>query len=262
MSLLEALFLGALQGVTEFLPVSSSGHLVIAREFMDIRDIPLIFDVLLHISTLLVVILVFRTTILRLLISFGRLLTGKETDTEDRGTILAILIATLLTGIIGIAIESFSPGEHPRLTGALFCLTGLILILPRWFSRQETDATPGFKTGLIVGIAQGLGVFPGISRAGITITASQGAGLSRERSGEFAFLVSIPAILGALILTLKDFEAMSGQVSMTTLAGGLISSFAVGLVSLLFLLKLVRRGRLYYFSFYLIPLGVITLLIV
>jgi undecaprenyl-diphosphatase len=261
-SLLEALFLGALQGVTEFLPVSSSGHLLIAREFMEIRNIPLIFDVLLHLSTLLVVILVFRKTIMRLIVSFVRLLTGKETDSEDRGTILAIIVATVLTGIIGLGIESFSPGEHPRLTGALFCLTGIILILPRRFSRQEGAAAPGLKTGLIVGIAQGLGVFPGISRSGITITASQGAGLSREKSGEFAFLVSIPAILGALVLTLKEFEAMSGQVSAIALAGGLFSSFAVGLVSLLLLLKLVRRGRLYYFSFYLIPLGIITLLIV
>jgi undecaprenyl-diphosphatase len=261
-SFIEALFLGALQGVTEFLPVSSSGHLVIAREFMEIRNIPLIFDVLLHISTLLVVILVFRKRILRLLVSFFRMLTGKKTDEEERGTILAILVATVLTGLIGIGIQSFSPGEHPRLTGALFCLTGLILTLPRWFFRREGEAAPGLKTGLIVGIAQGLGVFPGISRSGITITASQGAGLSREKSGEFAFLVSIPAILGALILTLKEFDAMSGQVSATALAGGLVSSFVVGLVSLLLLLKLVRRGRLYYFSFYLIPLGIITLLIV
>ena len=124
MSFIEALFLGALQGVTEFLPVSSSGHLVIAREFMEIRNIPLIFDVLLHISTLLVVILVFRKRILRLLVSFFRMLTGKKTDEEERGTILAILVATVLTGLIGIGIQSFSPGEHPRLTGAPFLPDG------------------------------------------------------------------------------------------------------------------------------------------
>ena len=210
MSFLEALFLGALQGLTEFLPVSSSGHLAIARVFMDIQDIPLLFDVLLHVSTLMVVLVVFKAPIARLLGSCIAILRGRES--QDKGEIAAILLATLLTGVIGLGIESFAPGEHPRLVGALFIVTGLFLWLPRLLPREATTATPGLKTGLIVGIAQGLGVLPGISRSGITITASLSAGLGREKSGEFAFIVSIPAILGALILTLKDFESLSGRV--------------------------------------------------
>lgn len=260
MSVLEAIFLGILQGLTEFLPVSSSGHLVVAREFMDIRDIPVLFDVLLHISTLLVVILVFRTSIARLILSFFRLITRRETDPEDRGTILAILAATLCTGVLGILIEKLSPGEHPRLVGLLFMATALILWLPRWIKARDGGSPPGLKTGLIVGIAQGFGVFPGISRSGITISASLGAGLSREKAGEFAFLVSIPAILGALLLTAGDFGQLSAQVAPQALIAGVISSFLVGFLALKGLLRLVKGGRLHYFSLYLIPLGIITLL--
>jgi undecaprenyl-diphosphatase len=258
---LEAVFLGFLQGITEFLPVSSSGHLVIARQFLNIQGIPVLFDVLLHISTLLVVCLVFRKTLLRLVISFIRILRAKEVDADDRGSILAIIVATFVTAILGLGIESLSPGENPVLVAVLFLVTGIILFLPRIFSWGTGDRTPGIKTGLIVGAAQGLGVFPGISRSGITITASLGAGLSRERAGEFAFIISIPAILGALLLTLRDMGSLSGRIAPASLAGGMLASFVVGYASLLLLLRLVRKGNLHYFSLYLLPLGLISLLI-
>ncbi|ORC31120.1 undecaprenyl-diphosphatase [Marispirochaeta aestuarii] len=261
MTFFEAVFLGFLQGITEFLPVSSSGHLVIARQFLEIRDIPVLFDVLLHISTLLVVCLVFRKTLLRLVTSFVRLLGAKKVDADDRGSILAIIVATFVTAVLGLGIESLSPGENPVLVAVLFLVTGIILFLPRIFSWGGEDRTPGIKTGLIVGAAQGLGVFPGISRSGITITASLGAGLSRERAGEFAFIISIPAILGALVLTLRDLESLSGRIDLLSLAGGMLASFLVGYVSLRLLLRLVRGGNLHYFSFYLVPLSLISLLI-
>ncbi len=258
-SFFEAVLLGFLQGITEFLPVSSSGHLVIARQFLAIRDIPILFDVLLHVSTLLVVSLVFRAGIVRLICSFFRLVTLRSVDSEDRGTIFAIIVATFVTAVLGLTVESFSPGEHPRLVAGLFLVTGAILFLPKVLSWGGGSRVPGITTGLIVGAAQGLGVFPGISRSGITITASQGAGLSRERAGEFAFIISIPAILGALVLTLRDLESLSGRIDLPGLAGGMLSSFVVGYISLKLLLRLVRRGNLHYFSFYLVPLGLISL---
>ena len=261
MTSLEAIIYGIVQGITEFLPVSSSGHLVIARQFLNIQGIPVLFDVLLHISTLLVVCLVFRKTLLRLVISFIRILRAKEVDADDRGSILAIIVATFVTAILGLGIESLSPGENPVLVAVLFLVTGIILFLPRIFSWGTGDRTPGIKTGLIVGAAQGLGVFPGISRSGITITASLGAGLSRERAGEFAFIISIPAILGALLLTLRDMGSLSGRIAPASLAGGMLASFVVGYASLLLLLRLVRKGNLHYFSLYLLPLGLISLLI-
>lgn len=259
MSFIEAVLLGFLQGITEFLPVSSSGHLVIARQFLEIQDIPILFDVLLHVSTLLVVSLVFRASLIRLIRSFFRLVTAKPVDPEDRGTIFAIIVATFVTALLGLTIESFSPGEHPRLVAGLFLVTGGILFLPKIFSWGSGTRLPGITTGLIVGAAQGLGVFPGISRSGITITASQYAGLSRERAGEFAFIISIPAILGALVLTLRDLESLSGRISLLSLTGGMLSSFVVGFISLQLLLRLVRRGNLHYFSLYLVPLGLISL---
>ncbi len=261
MSVIQAIILGALQGVTEFLPVSSSGHLVIAREFMDIAGVPLLFDVLLHVSTLAVVIFVFRRTVGRLFVSLSKLLRGKETDPVDRGMILAIIVATVVTGVLGVAIEHYSPGDYPRLVAVLFVLTAFILFLPRFFGWGKESGIPGLKTGLIVGAAQGLGVFPGISRSGITITASQGAGLSREQAGEFAFLISIPAILGALVLTLKDMDSLGSQIGLVPLIAGMISSLVVGWVSLELLLRLVKNGKLHFFAFYLLPLGVISLII-
>ena len=262
MSIVQALILGALQGLTEFLPVSSSGHLVIARVFMHIEDVPVLFDVLLHMSTLLVVVFVFRSTVLRLLKAFFALIARREVDPADRATIIALLTATVITGVLGLMIETLAPAGNPRLVAILFCVTGLILFLPRWISPPRTSDAGGFRTGLIVGTAQGLGVFPGISRSGITITASLMAGLDRERAGEFAFLVSIPAILGALLLTAKDLDSLSSRIAPAAMTVGVISSFLVGLASLLLLLRLVRSGKLHYFSFYLIPLGVITLAIV
>lgn len=261
MSVLEALFLGLLQGLTEFLPVSSSGHLVVAREFMAIEDIPVLFDVLLHISTLVVVVLVFRASVVRLLISFWKIITRRETDAEDRGTIIAIIVATLCTGVLGLLIEKLSPGGNPRLVGILFLVTAVILWIPKWIKPRNAGGVPGVMTGLIVGIAQGFGVFPGISRSGITISASLGAGFSREKAGEFAFLVSIPAILGALLLTAKDFGELSAQVPLVSLLAGVLSSFLVGFLALKGLLRLVKGGRLHYFSAYLVPIGILTLLI-
>ena len=113
------------------------------------------------------------------------------------------------------------------------------------------------KEGLITGVAQGLGVFPGISRSGITISASLLAGLSREKAGEFAFLISIPAILGAFILEVKDLGTLGSAVAPGPLAAGFAASFTVGFLAILLLLRLIRRGRLYFFAVYLIPLGVL-----
>jgi undecaprenyl-diphosphatase len=119
--------------------------------------------------------------------------------------------------------------------------------------------TIGVKQGIYTGIAQGLGVFPGISRAGITISAALMSGMNREKAGEYSFLISIPAILGALLLKLKEADALFVSVAPVTVAVGFSSAFIVGLLSLLLLLKIVHRGKLYLFSFYLIPLGLLGL---
>jgi undecaprenyl-diphosphatase len=141
--------------------------------------------------------------------------------------------------------------------GVFFLITAALLILSHFFTGKKGYKDLGIKEGLITGIAQGIGVLPGISRSGISITASLFVGIEREQAGEYAFLISIPAIIGALILKIKDIEVLS--IDPIVLLAGMATSFVVGLFSLLFLIRLIRKGRLFFFSFYLIPAGIISI---
>lgn len=257
MSFIQSIVLGALQGVTEFLPVSSSGHLVVLKRFMALEQVPLLFDVLLHVATLFVVLIVFRDRVGKILVSLGRTLIGRRND-EDRENLRlfgVIMVSTVITGVMGLGIEKLDPGSNIKLVSALFIVTGLILIWTRYMQGTINYGTIGVKQGLITGFGQGLGVFPGISRSGITISAALMAGMNREKAGEYSFLISIPAILGALLLELRDADALFVSVTPMKVAVGFGSAFVVGLLSLLLLLRLIHRGKLYLFSFYLIPLG-------
>ena len=262
MTILEAVILGALQGVTEFLPVSSSGHLVVMKHLMQLSEIPPLFDVLLHISTLIVVCIVFRKKIGAIAAALYRGIAKRkvEGDRENIKLFFIIVVATVLTVILGYAISFFHVEKSPKIVSLLFIATACALIGTRFVKGQRGYAEIGVKDGLFVGFAQGLGVFPGISRSGITISASLYGGLSREKAGEFSFLISIPAIIGAFLLTLRDAETLGAMVSTGVLAVGIVTSFLVGFLSLLLLLRLVRSGRLYFFAFYLVPFGILGLL--
>jgi len=262
MTALQAVILGALQGITEFLPVSSSGHLVVMKELLRLSEIPPLFDVLLHVSTLLVVIIVFRKKIGAI---FGSLFRGirrkqREGDRENIKVFFLILVATAITVVLGLALSYLHIERKPMVVSILFIVTAAILIGTRFVKGNKDYSSIGLKEGLITGFAQGLGVLPGISRAGITISASLYSGLSREKAGEFSFLISIPAVLGAFILTLRDAGTLGRMVSGGVLVIGLVTSFVVGLFSILLLLRLVRSGRLYFFAFYLVPLGVLGII--
>ncbi|KGE73343.1 undecaprenyl-diphosphate phosphatase [Spirochaeta lutea] len=262
MSVLQAVLLGALQGVTEFLPVSSSGHLAVLKHTMGLQDIGLLFDVLLHGASLVAVLLVFRARI-------GRMVTGmyrwvrRRGDEEDFGQVRAagiLVIATAITAGIGFAVKDFAEGFAIPVVSVLFLVTAGILLVSQRFGGEKSYGELTWIDGVVCGIAQGLGVFPGISRAGITISAGLFRGMDRQTAGEFSFLLSIPAILGALVLTLKDAAELGSQVALAPLVAGSISSFLVGLVSLVLLMKVVRAGKLGWFALYLIPLGISGLL--
>ena len=141
----------------------------------------------------------------------------------------------------------------------LFIVTAAILLLTRFIKVDDSGyEKAGVKTAVITGVAQGLAVFPGISRSGMTIASSLYAGVGKDKAGEYSFLLSIPAILGALLLELKDFEQLSSSVDPLVITAGMVTAFVVGLVSVLFLLRLIKRNKLYFFSFYLIPFGIIS----
>jgi len=258
MTILQALLLGALQGVSEFLPISSSGHLVLFRQVMGIEEIPVLFDVLLHVSTLLVICIVFRHRIGGVAAAVFRCIPGKtrEEDKANMRLFIALVAATAVTAVVGLGISFLDVGRYPRIVSALFIVTALILIMSRFARGEREYGNLGVREGLITGFAQGLGVLPGISRSGIVISAALGAGIRRDRAGEFAFLISIPAVLGAFILELRDAGELASEVSAGSLAAGMLASFAVGFVSVLLLLRLLRRAKLHLFALYLIPLGV------
>lgn len=269
MSFASSLLLGFVQGVTEFLPISSSGHLLVFRHLLGLQDIPILFDILLHLSTLGVVALVFRRRIAGLFVSLARLArvpaaapVGEE-DRENLRLVLLVLLATLVTAAVGYLISRQEEAieSHPRLVALAFGATAVLLILSRFASGGRSYASLALGCGLLIGLAQGVGAVAGISRSGITITACLLCGLERRRAGELSFLIAIPAVLGAAILKLPEAGHLLERVRPEALAAGMLVAFAAGLLSLKLLLWLVRRGSLYTFSFYLLPLAVVTFLL-
>lgn len=257
MNPLQAAVLGLVQGVAEFLPISSSGHLIVFRSILGLGEVPVLFDVLLHLSTLAAVCIVFRKRIASLFLSLLRF-AGRRSDDADRAnmrTVLALLVGTAATALVGYFVNRVELEGSPRIVAGLFIATAAILCASLLFKGEKELGRISWREGLIVGVAQGIGVFPGISRSGITISASRLAGIRREDCGDFSFLLSIPAILGALVLKLKDAGDLGAAVAPLPLALAMGVSFAVGIVSLIVLQRIVRKGALAWFALYLLPAG-------
>ncbi|MFW5800828.1 MAG: undecaprenyl-diphosphate phosphatase [Spirochaeta sp.] len=258
MSFFQSILLGVMQGISEFLPISSSGHLVVMRAVMRIENIPVLYDVILHIATLLVVMVYFRKRIFRILAALLRWVSRSTIDGDDHHVRLAgiILAATVMTGGIGLAISGMELHAAPKLVSSMFLLTAVLLIAAHFVRNSRQDVPIQLHQGIIVGIVQGLAAIPGISRSGSTIAASLYSGVSREHAAEFSFLISIPAVFGALLLELRDISGLSLVVSPAAMVGGFLASLIVGYFSIILLVKLLHDGRLWVFSIYLIPLGV------
>ncbi len=285
--------LGLIQGLTEFLPVSSSGHLVIFQKLFGIEEPELFFDVSLHVGTLAAVIFFFRKDILTILGSLMSIFTrkhpeslseeplkdeplgsgnGHEKNSEEKpkgrwsneGTRLAamIVIGSVPTAIIGLLFHEIADRLFSSLflVGCMLLITGTILWLTLYVSKQgERMVEISPKNALIIGTVQGLAILPGISRAGSTISAALFLGLSREAAARYSFLLSIPAIIGAELLAIKNLEhgfaALNAQVILGTLTAAV-----TGYLALVFLLYLIRQGRLHLFAPYCWLLGIAVLI--
>ncbi len=257
MSILQAVLLGALQGFTEFLPVSSSGHLVLARAVMGLEKSPVLFDVILHMATLIVVIWTFRYRLGSILLALYHFLSLRANPDERThlNYMLRVIEASALTALVGVGIYQLDIHDDPFITGVFFLVTALILLTTRFIKGKDHLNLPGRVQSFIIGIAQGFGVLPGISRSGITISTGLLLGLSRRAAGEFSFLLSIPAILGALFLSLKDIGELSSVVPPSSLIAGFLTAVLTGYVFLRLLLWLISHGKLWIFAIYLIPAG-------
>jgi undecaprenyl-diphosphatase len=246
--MLKYVVLGIIQGLTEFLPVSSSAHLVILQKLFGMSGEEIALSVVLHLGTLLALCIFFFRDILDLFTNLK--------------WILLIIIVTVITGTIGVSGKDFFEGlfASVKLTAIALLITGLILILTRRFRRPNREML-GLTDALCLGVTQGLAIIPGISRSGITISTLLFRRLSWETSFKFSFLASIPAILGATLLEAKKIN-FAAQGKFGDYAAGFIFSFITGLLALGVLKWVLRRGRLDYFGYYCIILAVATLLFI
>jgi len=280
MTILQALLLGALQGLAEFLPISSSGHLAVAQNLFGLEDLPLLFDVFLHLATLLAVCIYFWKKIWALLKCLGRWIARKPmpenqqsddvlcgTDERGRKAIIAIILSTVITGVIGIVTSKLIPDLPIKFTCAGFIVTALILIISAQIGKkkenlpaQENSKGVSILQSLVIGLMQGVGTLPGISRSGSTIAGALFSGMDRKTAGDYSFIISIPAILGAFILEVKDLDEMTGSIGIAPIVIGCTAAFIVGYLSLALLMKLIRKGKLQWFACYLIPLGILGMI--
>jgi len=257
MSLFDIILLGILQGLTEFLPVSSSGHLVVANRILETLGSPTVEDlveveIVLHLGTLLAVFVFFRREIWKLL-------------TTDRQVIPLLIVGTIPAAIIGIYLKKgMDPDitklilENPLVAGICFPITAALLL---WGTRRpegEVSYTRlTWQDSLKIGCLQALALLPGISRSGSTIVGGLVVGLKRESAATFAFLLAIPAIGGGgLLEILEAYRRGTTGTPIPNLAAGFVVAFLVGVASLAVLTHFVRKGKLVLFVYYLIPLGI------
>ena len=269
MEIYQGILLGILQGLTEFLPVSSSGHLVLGQMFFGLKESLLSFDVSVHMGTLAAVLVVYLADIRRMAYALGRFASGPDEkswrhfmDDGDRRFIMFIFLGSIPTALIGLGLKKmehilFSSGT---LVGCMLILTGTMLWASRKLYRSDSqgEKVDGVRA-LWIGVVQGLAVVPGISRSGSTICAGMAVGLDRHEAARFSFLLSIPAILGAQVLSLGDMIQMGESFDGATLWGTL-ASFLTGLLALKLLLKLVDSGKFHLFAPYCCGLGMLVLL--
>lgn len=269
----EAIILGIIQGLTEFLPVSSSGHLVLFQQLFGLKEAELFFDVCVHLGTLVAVIIVFRQEIIKIisvllqLVSLAgqkeKFLQKVKSDPEFKMAVF-IVIGSIPTAILGLLFVSIADRlfSSALITGLMLMVTGLLLWLTRKAGTHAVSTSIGHLTpgkAFIIGIVQGLAIIPGISRSGSTISTGLLLGVDRETAARYSFLLSIPAIVGAGLLSLKEGFSQTNPAIWISLLGA-VPAALVGYGALKSLLHMVKKGRLYVFAPYCWLVGILAIL--
>ena len=252
MHIVDIIILGILQGLTEFLPVSSSGHLVLGQYLLNVKSPGNALEILFHLGTLGSVLFVFSPDILNILITIKKKSTQKLLLYIFMATIPAVIIGFTLRNKIEILFESVNS------VGFALLFTGLVLILSSIFKNKNSKYS--LFPSIVIGLGQALAIIPGISRSGMTIAISLYFGFSPRKSAKFSFLLSIPVIAGAGILGIQDIQS-SETFSLDIIITALLSSFFTGIVALKVLIKILELGKFYIFGIYCICLGMITFFI-
>ncbi len=273
MTVFKAFILGLIQGISEFLPISSSGHLSIAGRLMGMDPESsnlLSFNILLHVATLVAVFIVYYKDILEMIKAFfgmiGDLFTGKGLRLKEflyRRLVVMLVAATIPAVIAALFLGDII--ENPALwqIGIFLIITAILLFLSEKLGGGNIDLEKmSTKRAFLVGCFQGLGTLPGISRSGSTIVGGLFCKLNKETAVRFSFLLSIPAILGALVLDIKDiFTSGSQTLAIAPVLVGMITAAVSGYFAIRFLLKLVQKSKLSYFSYYCIAAGIFAIIL-
>ncbi|MEE8483817.1 MAG: undecaprenyl-diphosphate phosphatase [Nitrospinota bacterium] len=262
MNFIESVILGVLQGLTEFLPVSSSGHLVLAQAMMGIKDPMVFYDVILHFGTLVAILVVYRKDIAAIIgesITMAR--NGSADGLPNAKMLVMIAAASVPVALVGLFFEDAVEAlfASPFIVGLMLIVTGAILFATRKNSGGgKMPHEISMKAALLIGLAQAFALVPGISRSGSTIAAGLLLGLERESAARFSFILSIPAVSGAIIL--KSLSASVSADAAGMYIAGFAVSLAVGVGALYWLINLVKRGKLSSFSYYVWAVGLAAIL--
>ncbi|MCU0236892.1 MAG: undecaprenyl-diphosphate phosphatase [Acidobacteria bacterium] len=246
---LKIILLALVQGFTEFFPVSSSGHLLIFQKLLDFTTLPLVYDIFFHLGTLLAVVAYFFKDLKPLALRFY--------EKENFRLLLLIVTASAPTAVIGLLFQDFFESLFSRTSylGFAFLFSAVVLLAARFLRLQRL---PDFPAAFLIGVAQGIAIVPGVSRSGMTIAVALALGLGFEFSFRFSFLLSIPAILGAVLLEAGDIPWGGGhwpQLLLAVLVAALAGFLALGLLKMVMV-----RNRFHYFAAYLLALGTLVLI--
>lgn len=256
MNLIEAFVLGMVQGLTEALPISSSAHIVITQYLFGLEFKGLTMEIFLHLASVLAVIIYFRKDLFSIIKGFFGYFTNKSSENKVHFRFaLYIILATAITGILGVLLKDFV-GEglkKPAVIAFFLTLTGVFLIAIERMKKigQKNEATMTWKDSIIVALGQSLAIIPGLSRSGTTLVAGLLSGLERKTAVRFSFLMAIPVILGSTILELENFSSeLIDQAGALNLLVGFLASFIFSIIGIVWLIKFLEKSKLIYFAIY------------
>lgn len=260
MSIIEAIILGIVQGLTEFLPVSSSGHLQLAKALLGVEiEENLLFDCTLHAATVLSTIVILWPEIKRLIMGlFSR------TFNDEQAYIIKLIISMIPIAIVGFTLKDYlnamlSSPYILTIVGAMLLLTAVLLTFA-YYARPRNKATISYRDATIIGVAQAVAAMPGLSRSGSTIATGIILGNEKSQVAQFSFLMVLAPILGEMLLNIAKGEVVFSSIGTAPLLAGFIASFVVGCLACKFMLGIVRRGKLVWFAVYCAIVGVISII--
>lgn len=261
MTIMMAVLLGFIQGLTEFLPVSSSGHLVLAQSMMTGFTQPgLLFDTMLHLATLVAVLIYFRERVKNLMLAFFGLFFQQYRVIyfQNKNFLWGIILSSIPTAIIGLALDKNASGffGSPSVVGYCLILTSVLLVLSDMM-KPVGSVTPA--KAVIIGIVQGIAVIPGISRSGATIAAGLFLGIKRAEMAEFSFLMSVPAIFGAVLLQSRHIETLPAD-QLAAYGAGMLTAFISGLLAISFMIYFIKKANLKMFALYCLIMGIVAII--